>query len=115
VAIKRRSGFSGVPVTATGQIGGKLLGILFTFTIKSGKKFKPANYLKFQKKLKKIIFLGLVTSRDVDFIRADEHAKTLIAQVMVPRERLMVGGEKLTLQEAYDILQKEKKGIRKII
>lgn len=55
-------------------------------------------------------FLGLVTSRDIDFIRPEDYPKKLINEVMVPRERLMVGGEKLTLEEAYAILQKEKKG-----
>jgi len=78
VNIKRKSGFSGVPVTATGDIGSKLL--------------------------------GLVTSRDIDFIRSEDYSQKLISEVMVPRERLIVGGENLTLEEAYDILQKEKKG-----
>ena len=88
---------SGVPVTSTGVIGGKLLGA-------------DAELLNIQTRFLEQYFLGLVTSRDIDFIRPEDYPKKLISEVMVPRERLMVGGEKLTLEEAYAILQKEKKG-----
>jgi IMP dehydrogenase len=78
INIKRTSGFSGIPVTSNGSIGGQLL--------------------------------GLVTSRDVDFIKPEEYANKRISEVMVPRERLMIGREDFTLDEAYAILQREKKG-----
>uniref|UniRef100_A0A9J2PSA2 Inosine-5'-monophosphate dehydrogenase n=1 Tax=Ascaris lumbricoides TaxID=6252 RepID=A0A9J2PSA2_ASCLU len=76
--IKQKYGFTGTPVTATGQVGGKLL--------------------------------GLVTSRDVDFIAESKYSTTKIAEVMVPRERLITGNEDFTLEHAYTILESEKKG-----
>ncbi|KHN78150.1 Inosine-5'-monophosphate dehydrogenase [Toxocara canis] len=76
--IKQKFGFTGTPVTATGQVGGKLL--------------------------------GLVTSRDVDFIPESKYPTTMIAEVMVPRERLITGNEDFTLEHAYTILESEKKG-----
>jgi len=52
----------------------------------------------------------LVTSRDIDFIRRENYATTKIADVMVPRDRLIVGDKNLTLLQTYTILEKEKKG-----
>uniref|UniRef100_A0A915CYS8 IMP dehydrogenase n=1 Tax=Ditylenchus dipsaci TaxID=166011 RepID=A0A915CYS8_9BILA len=79
MAIKREYGFTGTPVTSTGKVGGKLL--------------------------------GLVTSRDVDFLfKKESYGETKIEDVMVPRDRLIVGGKNLTLKEAYTILENEKKG-----
>ncbi|KAL3102024.1 hypothetical protein niasHS_003433 [Heterodera schachtii] len=76
--IKRIHGFTGTPVTDTGKVGGRLI--------------------------------GLVTSRDIDFIKRENYETTRIADVMVPRERLIVGHKNMTLREAYCILEKEKKG-----
>lgn len=76
--IKAKYGFTGTPVTDTGVVGGKLL--------------------------------GLVTSRDVDFIQENRYAITTINDVMVPRERLIIGNESMTLQEAYTILENKKRG-----
>ena len=78
MAIKQQYGFTGTPVTSTGKVGGKLL--------------------------------GLVTSRDVDFIKKELYPTTKIQDVMVPRDRLIVGAKNLTLKEAYTILENEKKG-----
>jgi len=52
----------------------------------------------------------LVTSRDIDFIRRENYETTKIADVMVPRDRLIVGDKNLTLLQTYTILEKEKKG-----
>ncbi|VDK67967.1 unnamed protein product [Litomosoides sigmodontis] len=76
--IKVKYGFTGTPVTSTGQVGGKLL--------------------------------GLVTSRDVDFIDEERYPTTKIIEVMVPIDRLITGSEDLTLEQAYKILENEKKG-----
>ncbi|KAL3983222.1 inosine-5'-monophosphate dehydrogenase [Acanthocheilonema viteae] len=76
--IKLKYGFTGTPVTSTGQVGGQLL--------------------------------GLVTSRDVDFIDEDKYSTTKISEVMVPLHRLITGSEDLTLEHAYKILEDEKKG-----
>ncbi|CAJ0937105.1 unnamed protein product, partial [Mesorhabditis belari] len=54
--------------------------------------------------------IGLVTSRDVDFIPESRYVTTLIQDVMVPRDKLMTGHEKIALKEAYEILELEKKG-----
>lgn len=52
----------------------------------------------------------MVTSRDVDFIKKELYSVTKIEDVMVPRNRLIVGIKNLTLKEAYTILENEKKG-----
>uniref|UniRef100_A0A914VV80 Inosine-5'-monophosphate dehydrogenase n=1 Tax=Plectus sambesii TaxID=2011161 RepID=A0A914VV80_9BILA len=75
--IKAQFGFTGTPVTDTGNVGGKLL--------------------------------GLVTSRDVDFI-SEKRWGDLIKDVMVPIEKLITAEEGTTLSHAYETLEKEKKG-----
>lgn len=79
--IKRQKGFAGVPVTDTGKIGGKLLGI--------------------------------VTSRDIDFIKKDG-SDTPLSKVMTSVQNLVTLEESpsshLSLQEANEILQRSKKG-----
>ncbi|MCP9265372.1 IMP dehydrogenase [Dirofilaria immitis] len=79
MGIKLKYGFTGTPVTSTGQVGGKLI--------------------------------GLVTSRDVDFIDESRYATTKISEVMVPLDRLITGSEDLNLEHAYEILENEKKMI----
>ncbi|VIO87921.1 Uncharacterized protein BM_BM5924 [Brugia malayi] len=54
--------------------------------------------------------IGLVTSRDVDFIDESKYPTTKISEVMVPFDRLITGSEDLTLEHAYKILENEKKG-----
>uniref|UniRef100_A0A183CIS2 IMP dehydrogenase n=1 Tax=Globodera pallida TaxID=36090 RepID=A0A183CIS2_GLOPA len=76
--IKKVHGFTGTPVTDSGKVGGRLL--------------------------------GLVTSRDIDFIKREQYGTTRIGDVMVTRDRLIVGQKNMTLREAYCILEKEKKG-----
>eukprot|EP00741_Cyanophora_paradoxa_P021274 tig00021348_g20534.t1 len=73
--IKRRVGFAGVPITETGKMNAKLL--------------------------------GMVTSRDVDFIR---DRSTLLSEVMTPFSDLVIASEHCTLEEANDILRHSKKG-----
>ena len=81
VEIKRQKGFAGIPITETGKIGGKLLGI--------------------------------VTSRDIDFIKKDD-LDTPLVKVMTKGDELVTltegSSSGLRLQEANEILQQSKKG-----
>lgn len=54
--------------------------------------------------------IGLVTSRDIDFIPKSKYSTTRISEVMVPREKLITSHEDFTLEEAYRLLESEKKG-----
>ncbi|XP_003387822.1 PREDICTED: inosine-5'-monophosphate dehydrogenase 2-like [Amphimedon queenslandica] len=75
--MKKSYGFSGIPITATGRLGGKLVGI--------------------------------ITSRDVDFLSSDARDRPL-GDLMTPRDELVVAQHGCTLEEANHILQTSKKG-----
>eukprot|EP00127_Corallochytrium_limacisporum_P001366 Clim_evm5s54 gene=Clim_evmTU5s54 len=75
--IKKKFGFSGIPITDTGKMRGKLLGI--------------------------------VTSRDVDFL-TDEQINTLtVKDVMTPRSDLVVGTQDMNLEDANRVVKDSKK------
>lgn len=56
--------------------------------------------------------VGLVTSRDVDFI---EDRSQMLSELMVPREKLIVGKYPMTLEQANKTLKSAKKGTLPIV
>jgi hypothetical protein len=47
---------------------------------------------------------------DVDFIKPNRYDSTKISDVMVPFDKLIIGNESMTLDQAYEILEEEKRG-----
>ena len=59
--------------------------------------------------------LGIVTSRDIDFINVKEFGKKPLREVMTPFEMLVTANEGISLNDANDILVANKKGKLPII
>lgn len=77
-ATKKEHGSCGIPITSTGKLGGKLL--------------------------------GMVTSRDIDFLEEKMDQNMKLGNVMTQRADLVVASAGVKLSEANDILEKSKKG-----
>jgi IMP dehydrogenase len=74
--IKRKFGYSGIPITQDGKLGSKLI--------------------------------GLVTSRDIDFLQTLQDESTMLKDIMVTE--LVTAKQGISLQEANKILQTSRKG-----
>ncbi len=57
--------------------------------------------------------LGLITFRDIDFLSKDQWSTIPVSQVMTPAEELITAKNDLTLKDAYHILQRSKKGLKR--
>lgn len=55
--------------------------------------------------------LGLITFRDIDFLPKDQWATIPVSQVMTPIEELITAKNDISLKDAYNILQRSKKGL----
>ncbi|KAJ3646356.1 hypothetical protein Zmor_023946 [Zophobas morio] len=75
---KKEQGFSGIPITQDGKMGGKLVGI--------------------------------VTSRDLDFLEDQNYVNTKLESIMTKLDDLVTAQLGVTLPEANSILAKSKKG-----
>nr|CAI5835126.1 unnamed protein product [Callosobruchus analis] len=76
--VKEQNGFCGVPITESGKLGGKLVGI--------------------------------VTSRDIDFLENTDYKNIKLEQIMTKLDDLVTAPSGVTLSEANKILEKSKKG-----
>lgn len=83
VDFKATHGFCGIPITETGQLRAKLVGI--------------------------------VTSRDIDFIGEKEKRNMYLKDVMTPRDQMITAREGITLPDANTVLVTSKKGKLPII
>ena len=54
--------------------------------------------------------LGIVTSRDIDFVPDAKHAQTTLAEVMTKYDHLVLAKSGISLKEAQDILRESKRG-----
>lgn len=108
---KIRHGFSGIPVTETGKMGSKLVGIVTSRDIDflSEKDHdRPLEEVMF-------VFCARVLTRIVYFQKCPSNAQLsgcnyFLIQAMTKREDLVVAPAGVTLKEANDILQRSKKG-----
>lgn len=55
--------------------------------------------------------LGLITFRDIDFLSKDQWSNIPVSQLMTRVEELVTAKNDLTLKDAYNILQRSKKGL----
>ncbi|XP_066148007.1 inosine-5'-monophosphate dehydrogenase 2-like [Euwallacea fornicatus] len=78
IEIKKKHGFCGIPITDTGLLGGKLI--------------------------------GMVTSRDIDFLENTNMLGSKLEDVMTLLDDLVIAPSDVTLNAANEILQKSKKG-----
>jgi len=78
VDVKRKYGFTGIPITENGKMGS--------------------------------VLVGIVTSRDIDFIIEKGETSTKLKEIMTPKSDLVTAEGGITLQDANLILEKSKKG-----
>ncbi|XP_058481505.1 inosine-5'-monophosphate dehydrogenase 1b isoform X3 [Solea solea] len=105
---KVRHGFSGIPVTETGKMGSKLVGIVTSRDIDF---LSEKDHKKPLEEVRDFIFLAFISKHICAFIIFYTEVVLIgLSQAMTKREELVVAPAGVTLKEANDILQRSKKG-----
>lgn len=108
---KIRHGFSGIPVTETGKMGSKLVGIV------TSRDIDFLSEKDHDRPLEEVgvyvhVYENLINKWHIDIhvLHGLNYYKLFLIQAMTKREDLVVAPAGVTLKEANDILQRSKKG-----
>lgn len=109
--VKRQKGFAGIPITDTGKIGGKLMGIITSRCIDFLGKDKFKEPIKVRTNS---VLLNVLHKTVTELRTQSKHSNQIHSanpqNLMTPREELITSDQNVDLQKANEILFKSKKG-----